>query len=417
MEDRIEKITFPNGLKLVYQPWVTGVSHFGVFIKVGSRDEEPHESGMAHFIEHTLFKGTQKRKAYHVINRLEGIGGELNAYTTKEETCLYASFTTDGNIARTVELFADILFRATFPEKEILKEKDIVIDEINSYLDSPSEYIFDEFEQLFYREHPLAGQILGSEKSLEGFNRDMLVRFVKKHYRPDNMVISYCGDTSFSNLLKSIEKFFPTSAPSDAPSTPVLRDLNPHFSGKTFRMSKNRSSYQTHCILGMSAPALDDSKRPVMTLLNNILGGPGLNSKLNMSLREKHAYTYMVESSYTPYEDQGLHTIYFGTDSRFLKKSLKLVDRELEKLASENAGTVQLHMSQKQILGQHAVSHDSGANKMMTAGKSLLMGQKLKLYDEIAEEIHAVTAADLRSLAEEIYKKDSFSSLIYTSDT
>ncbi len=404
--------TFSNGLRLVYQYQPSSVSHLACFIHAGSRDELKEQEGLAHFIEHTIFKGTRRRKSYQVINRLEVIGGELNAYTSKEETCIYASFPALNNLNRAFDLIADIVFNASFPEKEIEKEKEIVLDEINSYLDSPSEYIFDEFEQLFFNDHPLSSQILGTPETVASFNRQMILDFIGAHYKTDRMVVSYCGNASFLKIIKLIEKFFPLhDRPSFEDSMKNSSDVP--FDYKPFNIQKDRNSFQTHCLIGMPAPAVFSDERIIMSLLNNMLGGPGLNSRLNMSLREKHACSYLVESSYATYKDQGLHTIYLGTDHKNLKKSLKLVRRELSKFADNVCSERQLLQAKKQMLGQIEVQHDSGSQKMLNAGKSLLLNGEICTTDELRDKILQISPYSLNQLAQKIYSDDRLSYLIY----
>ncbi len=404
--------TFPNGLRLVYQQQHSSVSHLACFIHAGSRDELKEQEGLAHFIEHTIFKGTHKRKSYQVINRLEVIGGELNAYTSKEETCIYASFPGKNNLNRAFDLIADIVFNASFPEKEIEKEKEIVLDEINSYLDSPSEYIFDEFEQLFFNEHPLSSQILGTPETVNTFNRKMILNFIAEHYRADRMVVSYCGNAPFPKVIKLIEKSFPLQNV-HSPEGSGKKESGVPFDYKPFNIQKDRNSFQTHCLIGMPAPDVFSDERIVMSLLNNMLGGPGLNSRLNMSLREKHACSYIVESSYSAYKDHGLHTIYLGTDHKNLKKSLKLVRQELSKFEDNVCSDRQLLLAKKQMLGQIEVQHDSGCQKMLYAGKSLLLKGNISTTEELHDEILQITPRSLNQLAQRIYSENRLSYLIY----
>ncbi len=404
--------TFSNGLRVVYQYQPSTVSHLACFVHAGSRDELKEHEGLAHFIEHTIFKGTHKRKSYQVINRLEVVGGELNAYTSKEETCIYASFPGLNNLDRAFELIADIVFNASFPEKEIEKEKEIVLDEINSYLDSPSEYIFDEFEQLFFNDHPLASQILGTPETVNSFNRQMILDFIAAHYRTDRMVISYCGSSAFPKVIKLIEKFFPLHDGISNEGS-IKKVSGVPFDYKPFNIQKDRNSFQTHCLIGMPAPVVFSDERIVMSLLNNMLGGPGLNSRLNMSLREKHACSYLVESSYSAYEDQGLHTIYLGTDHKNLKKSLKLVRQELSGFADKMCSERQLLQAKKQMLGQIEVQHDSGSQKMLNAGKSLLLTGEICTTNELHDKILQITPRSLNQLAQKIYSEDQLSYLIY----
>ena len=283
-------------MRLVYLPWNTPVSHAGVFIATGSRYETAKEQGLAHFIEHTLFKGTKKRSSAEVLTRLESVGGELNAYTGREETTVYASFLAVHSL-RALELLSDIVFDATFPEKELEKEKEVVIDEIDSYLDTPSEQIFDDFEELLFPNQPFGANILGTPKKVRSFTQDHVIQFVKKHYVPENMVISYVGKTPFETIKKHIEHLF-TRHIVPLPSVMVSAQHSEKFEVKT-----KKTVHQSHCVTGGIAPSLRSDERIAMSLLNNHLGGPAMSSVLNMALREKNGLTYNNESHYDAYSD------------------------------------------------------------------------------------------------------------------
>ena len=300
-----ENYLLQNGIRVVHSRTDSPVAYCAMMINAGTRDELDHEHGLAHFIEHVLFKGTKRRKSFHIMSRLEDVGGELNAYTTKEETVIHATFLKD-DYHRAVELLFDILFRSTFPERELVKEKDVILDEINSYKDSPSELIFDDFEELLYPNHPFGRNILGTRKTLKRFSRADIFRFIERNYNTDQMVFCSIGNIPFSRVVKLAERYFGSLSPNPRttqrlalqPNQPVLKEIR-------------KKTYQQHCIVGCRAYHLNHPSRVGMYLLNNVLGGPGQNSRLNLSLRERSGYAYNVESSYTPYTDTGVFNIYF----------------------------------------------------------------------------------------------------------
>ncbi len=388
-------------------PTTGQVAHCGLLINAGSRDELPGEEGLAHFIEHVIFKGTKKRKAYHILSRLEDVGGELNAYTGKEETCIYASFLKE-DYARSLELFSDIIFNSIFPEKEINKEKDVVIDEILSYKDSPSESIFDDFQELLFLNHPMGANILGTKDNVKGFTRDQILRFIKDHYTPENMVISSIGNIDPKKLITLIERYFefPPSSSNGYQRLAISKYLpvNKEIKADTF---------QTHCLIGTRAYAANHPKRSALVLLNNLLGGPGMNSRLNLNIREKYGFTYTIESFYTSYSDTGEFGIYFGTDKGTAHKCTQLVFKELEKLKRNALGPTQLSRAKKQLMGQIAIGQENSSNYMLSIGKSMLFFNKVDDLEQIRTKIERLTANLLMEVANEIFVKDQLSSLTY----
>ena len=356
-----------NGLKIIHQQVDGKAAWCGLIIGVGSRDERPEEEGIAHFIEHVIFKGTEKRKAFHILSRIEDVGGELNAYTTKEDTCIYASFLA-RDYERALELFADIVFHSVFPEKEIEKEKEVVIDEINSYKDSPGELIFDDFEELIYPDYPIGRNILGSEKAVKGLRRDDIIDFVKRNYRPGRMVISSVGDIPFDKLVRLIERYF-----GDIPGDPAV--LVRERPGIYLPRQKviDMDTYQNHCIIGNVAYDYTEDKRLAFSLLVNILGGTGMNSRLNLNIREKYGLAYNIEASYTPYSDTGIFTIYFGCDAGDLDKCLRLCRKEMAALGEELLGYNQLRKAKNQMIGQITLASENYENMMLSSGKSFLI--------------------------------------------
>jgi predicted Zn-dependent peptidase len=318
-----------NGIRLVHQYVDSPVAHCGIIINTGSRDEVPLEQGMAHFIEHTIFKGTKRRKSFHVLSRLEDVGGEMNAYTTKEETAIYASFLTEY-YQRTIELFSDILINSTFPDQELKREKDVIIDEINSYNDSPSELIFDEFEELIFEGHPIGRNILGTPENVKSFTRDDIKRFMEKNYNTDQMVICSVGKITGKRFFHLIERFF-SHLPANQRSF-----SRPKFSSYTARSkSVEKETFQAHCLLGGLAYDVLNPDRIGLVLLNSVFGGQSGNSRINMALRERNGIAYNLESSYTAYSDTGTITVYFGTDKENLDKAISLIKREINFLQNK----------------------------------------------------------------------------------
>jgi predicted Zn-dependent peptidase len=399
--------TLPNGIRLVHLPTASAVAHCGIIINAGSRDELPEEHGVAHFIEHMLFKGTTRRKSYHILSRLEDVGGELNAYTTKEETAIHASFLKE-HYQRAIELVADLLFSSTFPPAEIEKEKEVVMEEINSYLDNPAEYIFDEFEELVFPDQPIGRSILGMPATVRAITPATIRRFMARNYSTSQMVFCSVGAIRPKQIIGLFEKYF--SVMPSGNSTPRKRSDYRYTPVNTERKTE---TWQNHCIIGNIAYDLHDSRRMGLFILNNILGGQGMNSRLNLSLREKRGYAYNVESVYNPYTDTGLVTIYFGTDSRNLAKSIALIHSELDRLRRQPLGTLQLSRARSQIKGYLAREYENHESLMLSLGKSLLVFDHIDPMDEIFRKIDAVTAGELMETAAVIFDKSSLSTLIY----
>ncbi len=396
-----------NGIRLVHARVPNLVAHMGVIIGTGSRDELDHEHGLAHLIEHMVFKGTRKRKAYHIISRLEDVGGEINAYTTKEETCVYASFMKE-DYGRAMELLEDILFHSTFQQKEIGREKEVIIDEINSYFDSPGELIFDDFEEQLYKGQSIGRNILGSPESLSGFTQKDLLRFVSNNFHTDEMVICSVGNISFPRLKKGIEKHF-GQAPFKSRNQ-IRPGILPY---EPSSQSMQKDTFQAHCIIGNLAYDLNDERRIAMHLLNNILGGPGLNTRLNMTLREKNGYSYHTESHYSPYSDTGVLSVYFSGDKSKLERSNKVVLREFAKLREKRLGTLQLSKAKRQLLGQIAISAENNETLMLSMAKSYLVYNKFDSLKEIGEKIDRITAAEIQDIANDVLDEANFSILTY----
>lgn len=399
--------TLNNGIRMIHLEVPNIVAHCGIIINAGSRDEQEEEHGMAHFIEHMFFKGTKKRKAYHILSRLEDRGGELNAYTTKEETVLHASFLReDYNIA--IELLSDIAFNSTFPAKEIKKEKEVIVEEINSYKDTPSELIFDDFEEMIFDGDALGRNILGEENSLSSFNKQALTSFIQNNYFTDQIIFCSVGNISNRKIQKLVEKYF-----SNIPENTGDRKRINRNGYLPDSKSIEKGTWQNHCIIGNVAYNLKDTRRIGMFLLNNILGGQGLNSRLNLSLREKNGFAYNVESSYQPYFDTGVFLIYFGTEEANLNKSIAIAEKELKRLRDTRLGTTQLHKAKKQIKGNLARSYENHESYMLSMGKSLLVYDRVDSLDEIYRKIDLITSENLIEIANDVFDQKKLSRLIY----
>lgn len=396
-----------NGIRLVHQYVDSPVSHCGVIINTGSRDEDSLEQGMAHFIEHTIFKGTVKRKSFHILSRLDDVGGEMNAYTTKEETAIHASFLTEY-YPRAIELFSDILINSTFPDHELKKEQDVVIDEINSYNDSPSELIFDEFEELIFEGHPIGRNILGTPENVKAFTREDIQRFMAKNYNTDQMVVCSVGNITGKRFFHLVERYFSIFPENRRTfSRPLVTGYKPRFK------SIEKDTFQAHCLIGGLAYNVFDEKRIPLVLLNSILGGQSGNSRLNLALRERNGIAYNLESSFTAYSDTGTITIYFGTDKDNLDKAISLIKREIKILQNKLLGDIQISKAKKQLVGQLAMSQENHEDLMLTLGKSFMTYNKMDSLDVLYKKINSVTTAQIMDIANEILDFDKLSILIY----
>lgn len=401
--------TLANGIRLIHKRVKSEVAHFGWMINVGSRDEEDHEFGMAHFIEHSLFKGTEKRKMHHILSRMEDVGGELNAYTTKEETYIYSSFL-KADYKRAVELISDIVQFSTFPEKELEKEKEVIIDEINSYKDSPSEQIFDDFDEVIFDKTALGVNILGDENSVTKFTRDDVINFLRNNYSPDKMVISSVGNISEDRFFKLVEECF-GHIPGKESKPKAIQELTT-YTPKI--ISKAIGQHQSHCLIGTRAYGAKDKKARSLILLNNILGGPGLNSRLNLGIREKYGYTYSIESNYHLYSDTGIFSIYFGTDKKHLNKVKKLIYKECDRFVNTKLTERQLSKAKRQLLGQFYISQENNCSLMLSMAKSLSIHGEVDTVNQIREKIEGISSEDLQTIAQSIFNKEQFSILEFT---
>ena len=423
------QFSIANGLRILHLADNMPITYVGVAIDAGTRDELPDESGMAHFVEHLLFKGTKRRRAWHIINWLESVGGQLDAYTTKEETYIYATVPTEYT-ERAIELLADIILNSTFPENEIEKERDVVLDEIQSYNDSPSELIYDEFEELLFPHDPIGRNILGTEQSLETFNSERIQAFVRRNYTPDRMVVFAIGNIKFDWLAKKVEKYFtatkfsPKLGEMVEDQRGVQKFLTPHSSFLTHRQTPQpytpahrttpRDTYQAHCIIGNRGIAMNTEERLTMLLLNNILGGPNMSSRLNLALRERNGLCYTIESNVTNYTDTGVWNIYFGCDPRNLAKAKRLCMQQLDLFYTKPLNDKQLATAKRQLRGQVLIGNQNKENLILGLSKAYLHGLELKPDSEHFRFIDSLTPSDLQSLAQRIFDPKQLSSLTYT---
>lgn len=401
--------TLPNGLRVLLlrypdQP----VTHCGLMTGAGTRDEPAGQEGMAHFIEHCLFKGTLKRKSWHILNRLEVVGGELNAYTTKEETCVHASVL-KPHLERALELIADVVFNPVFPEKEIEKEKEVILDEIHSYKDTPYEQIFDDFENIVFKGHPLGTPILGTEDSIRRFKRPQLISFVHSRYQPERMILVVSGNHTVEEIQKLALKYFNVKR---GKRTELKRSAYRNFRQRSVTDPRNIS--QVHYITGRTAYSLHHPKRYQLVLLNNILGGPGMNSRLNLNIREKYGYTYTIESGYHAYSDAGILHVYFATDRKNYEKVRSLVKKEFLDLCTKPLNPRVFRQYQEQLSGQIALAQENRLSMMLSVSKALLNFGRIVLPAEILERLRMVSPEALMDTAREFLGAENASELIYT---
>ncbi|SEL96795.1 Predicted Zn-dependent peptidase [bacterium A37T11] len=400
-------ITLSNGLRIVFKPVRSVIAHACLLVNTGSRDEKHGTFGMAHFIEHLLFKRTEKRSTNQILNRLEQVGADLNAYTTKEYTCLQASFL-NQYLERSLDLFEDLVFHSTFPENEMVKEKGVILDEIDSYLDSPEEAIADDFEDLLFREHPLGHNILGTKEDLISIQRNDIVDFIKGNYLLEEMVIGIIGEYEEKKVKHLSEKLFGhLSAPAGRPNRASIPLLS------AIQQTHKKPINQVHCSTGNQAYDLHHPKKIGLLLLNNYLGGMGMSSRLNLEIREKYGIAYTIESNYTPYSDTGIFSIYFGTDAEKAEKARKMVLKELRTLREKKLGNNQLHLAKQKFIGQIALGEENRMGLIISLAKSILDYQKAESMAEIFQKIQAVTADELLSIANEIFEESSLTSLFF----
>lgn len=399
--------TLPNGLRIIHLPTPgQQVIYCGFAIAVGTRHELPGEEGLAHFVEHTTFKGTEKRSAFQILNELERVGGDLNAFTTKEQTVYYATVLHE-HFQRAVSLLTDIVFHSTYPQAELDKEKEVICDEIESYNDTPAELIFDEFENLLFPNHPLGHNILGTRERVRSFTTADAQRFARRHYRPDNAVFFVYGDVDFKRLAASPKLGEKREERNDQV---LLSTLLP----SPFSLNPSPSSlhHQAHVMLGTRTFAADDERRIPLFLLNNILGGPGMNARLNLALRERRGLVYNVESNMTTYSDTGTWAVYFGCDHEDVKRCLRLVRHELDCIADKPLSERQLMAAKRQLKGQIAIASDNHEQFALDMAKTYLHEHKEHHISQLFQQIDAITATQLHLLAQELFVPERLQTLI-----
>ena len=441
--------TLDNGLRIIHLPSDSKVVYCGYQINAGTRDEEPGEEGLAHFCEHVTFKGTERRKAWHILNCLESVGGDLNAYTNKEGTVYYSAILKE-HIARAVDLLSDIVFHSVYPQAEIDKEVEVICDEIESYNDSPAELIYDEFENILFKDSSLGHNILGTAEQVRSFTTEDALRFTRKLYRPDNAIFFAYGDIDFKKLVKLVERALADDdsgklAEEDChadfadgadfsggtgfagdensitteKSVSSVKSVGPknypsvgeEIAGQTIVMQKN--THQAHVMIGTRAYDVNDDRRMPLYLLNNILGGPGMNAKLNLALREHNGLVYTVESTMVAYGDTGTWSIYFGCDEHDIKRCLRLVRKELDRMMEKPLSDSQLKAAKKQIKGQIGVACDNRENFALDFGKSFLHYGWEKNVDCLYEQVEAITSQQIQDVARELFDKDRLITLIF----
>ena len=408
--------TLDNGLRMIHLPSASQVVWCGYEIAAGSRDEQPGEEGLAHFCEHMTFKGTERRSALQVINALESVGGELNAFTNKEDTVFYAAVTKE-HFAKAVELLTDIVFHSQYPQQEIDKEVEVICDEIESYNDSPAELIYDEFENLLFEGHPLGHNILGKAELLRTFTTADALRFTRRHYRPDNAVFFVYGDVDFKRLCDKFTVYslrftdeYTIGGKKGGLASISSVNCKPSTVNKTITLDHN--THQAHVMIGTQAYRYDDPRRMTLYLLNNILGGPGMNARLNLSLRERHGLVYTVESSMASYSDTGVWSVYFGCDHHDITRCQRLVRRELDRVMLRPLSASQLSAAKKQLKGQLAIACDNREQFALDFGRSYLHHGHERDIEALFQRIDGVTAEDIQQVANELFPTGHLMTLV-----
>lgn len=402
-------VTLSNGLRVIHQPSDSNVVYCGYELNVGTRNEEPGYEGMAHFCEHVSFKGTKRRKSWHISNALESVGGDLNAYTNKEDTVYYAAVLKE-HTARAIDLLTDIVFYSTYPQAEIDKEVEVICDEIESYNDSPAELIYDEFENLLFANHALGHNILGTAERVRSFKTADTQRFTQRYYRPENSIFFLYGDVDFKRVVRLLERATSDFSPSKPIIEPALNQpLPPNMPDF---IEKNHGTHQAHVMVGTRGYDIHDKRRMSLYLLNNLLGGPGMNARLNLSLRERHGLVYTVESSMVSYCDTGVWAIYFGCDPKDVGRCLKLVRKELDRVIQKPLSDTQLRAVKKQIKGQIGVACDNRESFALDFGKSYLHYGWERDLNSLFRHIDEVTAESMQQVAAELMQQEQLTTLV-----
>ncbi len=399
--------TLSNGIRIMYKYAPSAVTHCCLLVNAGSRDELPNQEGLAHFIEHLLFKETERRSTNQILNRLEIVGADLNAYTTKEYTCIHASFL-NPYLERAIDLFEDIVFHSTFPEDELEKERGVIQDEIASYLDQPEEAIQDDFEELLFKDHPIGKNILGTTETVGALSRDDMKQFIAKNYNTNEIIFAVIGDYDFKKVSKLGDKYFGHIEPNynkKSRLTPLVNITGNHIIHKPIS--------QTHCVIGNQAYSSSHHHKTGLLLLNNLLGGMGMSNRLNLEIREKHGIAYTIESNYTAFTDTGIFSIYFGTDTEKADKAAKLVHKELKKLREKKLGTLQLHQTKQKFIGQIALAEENRMSLIISMAKSLIDFNYVDTLPQLFEKINAVTADQLLEISNEIFDESKMITLLF----
>lgn len=399
--------TLPNGIRILHVPSASAISHACIIINSGSRDENDENAGLAHFIEHLIFKRTEKRSTNQILNRLESVGADLNAYTTKEYTCIHASFL-NPYLDRTLELFNDIVFHSTFPEDEMDKEKSVILDEIASYLDQPEEAIYDDFEDLVFSGHALGRNILGTTESVSKITQKDIHQFIKENYHTDKMVIAVLGNYSLNKVVKVGAKHY-SEIPANLHTSIREAPLKAPVVTKTF----NKPIQQAHAMLGSQAYSLHHPYKTGLLLLNNLLGGNGMSSILNLQIREKYGIAYTIESGYSPLSDTGIFTLYFGTDKEKVNKASALIFKELKKLRDNHFSEVQLQKAKNKFIGQIALGEENRIGLIISMAKSLIDYDKIDDLETVFSKIQAVSTTDIGNITNEILDESNLSALTF----
>lgn len=399
--------TLSNGLRVIHCEYPSQISYCGIVVNAGARDEYPDEYGAAHFVEHLLFKGTKKRKAHHIANRMENVGGDLNAYTTKEETFIYATFLTPY-FSRATELLGDVVFNSIFPEKQLEREREVILDEINAYIDSPAELIYDDFENQLFSGHDIGHYILGSPKSLHSIDRVKIKHFVRRQYVPHRMVFFSYGRTPFPRVVQMAKRYFSIELPNNG----IPKKRVPPTLAIPASSTMQKHTAQTHVMMGCRTYPMSDKRRFPLYLIHNILGGGSLNSRLNNSLREKHGLVYNVESNAVLYSDTGLFYIYFACDPKHSQKCIKLINKEIDKLKEIPLTPLQLSLAKKQWIGHMGIAYENNENVALSMAKNFLHENAILSFDEIASHIESITSQQIIEVANDVFNKP-FSRLTY----
>ena len=418
MKESANTYQLENGLRIIQIPSPTNVAYCGISIDAGTRDEESGEEGMAHFCEHMMFKGTQRRKAWHIINRMEAVGGDLNAYTNKEETVVYSAFMKE-HFERAAELIFDIVFHSTYPQHEIDKECEVIVDEIESYNDSPAELIFDHFENLIYENHSLGHDILGTADNVRRFKTEDALRFSRRLYRPEKMVFFVFGNIDFKKVKKVAEKHIESIQAAEKKEAVEKIETETTKKVETFQsighgvQIKERGTHQAHVMIGRAAYGSKDPKRIALYFLNNILGGPGMNSRLNIALREHNGLVYTAESTLTNYTDTSTWAIYFGCDPENIDKCLRIVRKELDKLMESPLNDRVFNAALKQIKGQIGVACDNFESYALDTAKAYLHYNKFEGMEDTFKHLKELTPSLLQEVAKEIFDAKGLNTLIF----